>query len=471
MVAEISNGGSMFFPEIRICFRSSGPIILAPRVQAALLSTMLVGTAAFAYLGVSRYEHLVVKRETAAARAEAAKSDLEKDVAALHQQLSALISDRDQAKSEAATLADEASNLHARLSVMEAAQQSQSQTQQELQQERSRSTALKAQLSKVESDHAAEEEKLLEIESNRTAEEARLAQYKENLEQTATELAQFGALRDKVTISRAQIHQKLEDIWRRLSEIQLPLPGGEAGSAATQFSTEASAAKPSDTARPVANVAPTDVAAVERALRSAGVDVARIMAQLGTGHAEGGPFVPPPRADSAGAQGSSPEKLAAIEALAKTLPISAPLASYEIGSPFGPRIDPFNHRLSFHTGIDMDAPYSSPVYATAPGRVIYAGWLGDYGRVVEIDHGFGIVTLYAHLRRSLVTPGQAVPAHAEIGLVGTTGRSTGPHVHYEVRVDGQPQDPQKFLGLARLLPAVATSQITPGVGGPAENSH
>jgi murein DD-endopeptidase MepM/ murein hydrolase activator NlpD len=470
MVAEISNGGSMFFPEIRICFRS-GPIVVAPRVQAALLSTLLVGTAAFAYLGVSRYEHLVVKRETAAARAEAAKSELEKDVAALHQQLSALISDRDQAKSEAATLANEASNLHARLSVMEAAQQSQSLTQQELQQEQSRNAALKAQLGRVQSDHAAEEEKLLEIESHRTAEEVRLAQYKENLEQTATELAQFGAFRDEITISRAQVHQKLENIWRQLSEIQLPLPGGEAGSAAAQFTTEASAAKPLAAAQPTTNVAPTNVAAVERALRSAGVDVARIMAQLGTGHAEGGPFVPPPKADSADAQGASPEKLAAIEALAKTLPISAPLTSYEIGSPFGPRIDPFNHRPSFHTGIDMDAPYSSPVYATAPGRVIYAGWLGAYGRVVEIDHGFGIVTLYAHLRRCLVTVDQVVTAHAEIGLVGTTGRSTGPHVHYEVRVDGQPQDPQKFLGLARLLPVVATSEVTQGVGGPAENSR
>jgi murein DD-endopeptidase MepM/ murein hydrolase activator NlpD len=431
---------------------------------------MLVGTAAFAFLGV-RYEHLIVKRETAAAHAEAAKSDLEKDLAALHRQLSALIRDRDQAKNEAATLADEASDLHARLSVVEAAQQSQSQTQQELQQERSRSAALAAHLSKVQRDHAEEEQKLLEIESNRIAEQARLAQYKENLEQTATALAQFGALRDRVTIRRAQLHQKLEDIWRRLSEIQLPPPEAEGRAEPAKLSTETSAAKPPYTARLIANIAPTDVAAVERALRSAGVDVARIMAQLGTGHDEGGPFVPPPKADSAGVQEASPEKLAAIEALAKTLPISAPLASYEIGSPFGPRIDPFNHRLSFHTGIDMDAPYSSPVYATAPGRVIYAGWLGDYGRVVEIDHGFGIVTLYAHLRRPLVTPGQAVPAHAEIGLVGTTGRSTGPHVHYEVRVDGQPQDPQKFLGLARLLPAVATSQITPGVGGPAENSR
>ena len=194
------------------------------------------------------------------------------------------------------------------------------------------------------------------------------------------------------------------------------------------------------------------------------------MSSFGAAPAEGGPFVPPPKAGLAAAGPVAPEKLAAIEALAKTLPLSAPLAQYEIGSQFGPRIDPFNHRPSFHTGVDMDAPYSSPVYATAPGTVIYSGWLGDYGQVVEIDHGFGIVTLYAHLHRCLVSVGQTVAAQAEIGLVGTTGRSTGAHVHYEVRVDGQPQDPEKFLDLARLLPASAR-QLTPAAAGPAGNSR
>ena len=108
----------------------------------------------------------------------------------------------------------------------------------------------------------------------------------------------------------------------------------------------------------------------------------------------------------------------------------------------------------------MDASYRSPVYATAPGTVIYAGWLGDYGRAVEIDHGLGIVTLYAHLTRCLVSAGESVDRHSEIGLVGSTGRSTGPHVHYEVRVDGRPIDPAKFLGLARLLPASAASALS-----------
>ena len=147
-----------------------------------------------------------------------------------------------------------------------------------------------------------------------------------------------------------------------------------------------------------------------------------------------------------------PKKLEAIRGLEKVLPLTAPLTHYQIGSPFGLRTDPFNGRLAFHTGIDMDAPYMSPVYSTAPGTVVYAGYFGDYGKVVEIDHGFGIDTLYAHLQRYFVSVGQKVAALAEIGLVGTTGRSSGPHVHYEVRVNGQPQDPEKFIGLAAADP-------------------
>jgi murein DD-endopeptidase MepM/ murein hydrolase activator NlpD len=257
----------------------------------------------------------------------------------------------------------------------------------------------------------------------------------------------------------------LGEIGQKLSQIKLPLIRAQAAAPGPGLGTTA-VATPEGVS--VAQLGPKEVGALETALRSAGVDVARIMPRLGAAGAEGGPFVPPPKAD--GSTAVSPEKLAAIQQLAKTLPVSAPLARYTIGSPFGPRTDPFNGRAAFHTGIDMDAPYGSPVYAAAPGTVIYAGWLGDYGKVVEIDHGLGIVTLYAHLRRWLVTVGETVPAQQEIGLVGMTGRSTGPHVHYEVRVDGQPEDPEKFLGLARLLPAAAP-QVIPAAAAPAGNSH
>jgi murein DD-endopeptidase MepM/ murein hydrolase activator NlpD len=114
-----------------------------------------------------------------------------------------------------------------------------------------------------------------------------------------------------------------------------------------------------------------------------------------------------------------------------------------------------NGDSEFHTGIDMVAPYMSPVYATAPGVVTYAGFRNDYGRVVEINHGNGISTRYAHLHRYIVSVGERVAAHQQIGFLGSSGRATGPHVHYEVLVNGEPQDPEKFLGLARLVPVAA----------------
>ena len=431
---------------------------MPPRLQAAVLSCVLLGTVAFAVLGVRefKYEHLVAKKEAAAARAQSAKGDLEKAVGSLRQKLAALRQDRDEAEDRAATLAHQAGALRGRVSSAEAKAQSLDQTRQALQQEKAQSAALSAQLGKIEADRAAEE--------------AQFAQYKTSLEETAKQLDELGAARGKPAM-RYRIRLQLGAIWQRLSQVELPPPGNEVAAAAPRPSAAPAAAAASTPAGEfgAGEFGRAEANAFERAAASAGVDVGRILSKIGPAPAEGGPFVPPPKGGLA-ADTVSPEKLAAIEALAKTLPVAAPLAEYQIGSPFGPRIDPFNGRPSFHTGIDMDAPYSSPVYATAPGTVIYAGWLGDYGKVVEIDHGFGIVTLYAHLHRWLVAVGQNVAAQTEIGLVGTTGRSTGAHVHYEVRVNGQPQDPEKFLGLARLLPAAAR-QLSPTAAGPAENSR
>ncbi len=208
----------------------------------------------------------------------------------------------------------------------------------------------------------------------------------------------------------------------------------------------AESAKPA----PSVAVAHGGLAQFERVLASAGVDVARLFAQYGVRTGEGGPFIPVARG-SHPEPTLSPEKVVAIGRLMRVLPVSAPLQSYEVGSPFGIRGDPINGRASFHTGLDMLAPYMSPVYATAPGVVTYSGYRDDYGKVVEIDHGNGISTRYAHLHRAVVSVGQRVEAHTQIGFLGSTGRATGPHVHYEVLVNGEPQDPAKFLGLAHLI--------------------
>jgi len=210
--------------------------------------------------------------------------------------------------------------------------------------------------------------------------------------------------------------------------------------------------EPEDQSRSVADLARQAVAEVRRLLASTGLNVDRLFPQLAQDRGGlGGPFVVPPKADPPDAM--TPDKMEELRSLMKSLPLSVPLDHYQLESRFGPRHDPFNHRSSYHTGIDLSAPYMSPVHATAAGIVTYAGYRSDYGKVVEIDHGNGIATLYAHLHRYIVSVGQRVAEHEQVGFLGSSGRSSGPHVHYEVRVNDEPQDPEKFIGLARVMPA------------------
>jgi murein DD-endopeptidase MepM/ murein hydrolase activator NlpD len=200
-------------------------------------------------------------------------------------------------------------------------------------------------------------------------------------------------------------------------------------------------------------VAHGGIAQVERVLASAGVDVKNLFSQFGVNRGLGGPYIPNPRGSTP--EQLSTEKILALGRMAKSLPVAAPLHSYEIGSRFGVRGDPINGHAALHTGTDFRAPYMSPVYATAAGIVTFSGYRDDYGKIVEIDHGNGLVTRYGHLNRATVSVGQRVAAQTQIGFLGSTGRATGPHVHYEVVVNGEPQDPEKFMALGRIVSVVA----------------
>lgn len=143
--------------------------------------------------------------------------------------------------------------------------------------------------------------------------------------------------------------------------------------------------------------------------------------------------------------------LETIKANAKMLPIANPLPGKSISSHYGMRRDPILKRRAMHSGMDFRAPLGYPVKATGAGKVIAAGWNGGYGRMVDIDHGHGIVTRYAHLRKITVKKGQNINAGDIVGKVGSSGRSTGPHLHYEVRRGGKPTNPSKFLRVGRKL--------------------
>jgi len=132
------------------------------------------------------------------------------------------------------------------------------------------------------------------------------------------------------------------------------------------------------------------------------------------------------------------------------IPARRPMEDARLGSPFGNRVDPFNRRLAFHSGQDFSAPTGSSIHAAAGGRVIVADRNPSYGNRVEIDHGNGLVTHYAHASKLLVKVGDVVLPGQEIAKVGSTGRSTGPHLHFEVLYHGEFVDPQSFLSLGGM---------------------
>jgi murein DD-endopeptidase MepM/ murein hydrolase activator NlpD len=200
--------------------------------------------------------------------------------------------------------------------------------------------------------------------------------------------------------------------------------------------------------------------------------------------AMGGPFEPVPAVDAnpearADAQFRSLfltwKKLDSLEHSAIAIPAIHPIheAKLEYSSYFGVRTDPFNGHAAMHAGVDLPGPKGTPVYATANGIVDRAGRAGGYGNLIEIDHGKGIQTRYGHLSKILVSTNERVKRGQLIGLMGSTGRSTGSHLHYEVRIDGRAVNPIPFLQNAdylktlqskgQLLQTATTATQAPGL--------
>lgn len=176
--------------------------------------------------------------------------------------------------------------------------------------------------------------------------------------------------------------------------------------------------------------------------------------------AQGGPFIDASNLSNssstffrhANRSGLIVDELREMQDAVNSIPLSSPLiVSRKFTSGFGIRRDPINGRAASHHGIDFSAAWASPVTATASGTVKFAGVRQGFGRVVEIDHGNGFMTRYAHLNRITVQQGQRVKLHQKVGELGNSGRSTGPHVHYEVFFRGQPRNPLRFIEAGRYV--------------------
>lgn len=212
----------------------------------------------------------------------------------------------------------------------------------------------------------------------------------------------------------------------------------------------------------VAETADSTILELETVLEMTGLSVDEVITPpmkpqaQGSGEAAGGvggPFVafeaehPEDEqfVNAALAVGDRMDQLVSLHDRIKRTPLGQPADSYYLSSSFGKRKDPINGKWAFHSGVDLAGPMKTPIHATAPGKVVFAGWSGKYGKMVEIDHGDGLRTRFGHLYKVLVKKGDEVNLKGKIALMGSTGRSTGSHVHYEVLVHDKPVDPIKFI--------------------------
>ena len=207
-------------------------------------------------------------------------------------------------------------------------------------------------------------------------------------------------------------------------------------------------------------------------MRHLGINPDVMVAALDSGEAKGGPFIPlftggdgslDPRFARLGA---SLARMSALEQGLMRLPQVLPANLEFLSSGFGFRSDPFTRRGSFHPGLDFRGPRGAPIYAAAKGVVTFAGQKAGYGNCVEVTHANGIITRYAHMSAFRTHAGQSVNAGQTIGAIGSTGRSTGPHLHFEVRVNDHAINPRPFLEAITHVSAQNSRRPTGGADEP-----
>ncbi len=202
----------------------------------------------------------------------------------------------------------------------------------------------------------------------------------------------------------------------------------------------------------------TRITDLEHVISLAGIDPSKLAGADELTRGQGGPFIPAETPDDmpAGELKKNLDtldmhlaRLNTLQSTMRNLPLTAPLRSYYITSGYGKRRDPLNKRWAAHYGVDFGSTRKAKIHATAPGVVRRAGWKGRYGRYIEIDHGNGVITRYGHLHKIYVKRGQKVKFQQKIGLLGNSGRATGPHLHYETVFKKRSINPMKFIKAGR----------------------
>lgn len=293
---------------------------------------------------------------------------------------------------------------------------------------------------------------LLEREAKVTSAESRVSTYRKDIDHVAADLQRRQAFIEQV------VKSELGDLPGQTAPAQHDTVSDSANESARTV-TRISAVLPSAAglarieqrqlafAEQLTRLADGRAASAEAAIRRLGLNPRLMMAKMNDRRAQGGPLLG--AADDLDPRfqrlGLSLARMGALEDGLAAVPHNLPASLEYISSGFGYRSDPFTGAAAFHAGLDFRGPIGAPIYAAAKGTVSFAGIRQGYGNCIEITHGNGLLTRYAHMSAFRARVGQTVAAGDTIGAIGSSGRSTGPHLHFEVRIDDQPVNPRPFL--------------------------
>lgn len=414
------------FPERQIHLRARGRIRffrIPQALQLTVLAASIVTSGWVTYSTFSYIEHdeIVVAKDTQIADARRAYDDLLNDVTAYQRRFAELTRELEDNHNLMLSLVERNATLQRNLTTVEKRLQS---TESERENVASARESLRGKLAHLEGEMHSLSNKNFSL--------------RDNLNNVETDLQAVLRERDAARDRSNILEQEVAALKGSLNNLQM------AQDKAVDTMTERTM---------------NYIGSLEKVVEITGIDVDALISasdSIVQKQGQGGPFIPINPDEAGGKLGKKLVRLEEhlgqwenMQSLMTQLPLAAPMKAYSITSSFGKRRDPVNKRWSAHYGLDFGGPMRSPIYAPAPGIVKQAGTKGRYGRFVEIDHGLGIKTRYAHLHRILVKRGEKIEFGQKIGQLGNSGRSTGPHLHYEVIFNGKPQDPMRFIKAGR----------------------
>ena len=414
-----------FFPERQIHLRTNGKISFirfTQRTQVVISLALIAGLgwATFTSISFARNEAVLAGKDSEISDSKQAYRTLLGEVSEYQKKFTNITSDLEDSHSLMVGLIEKNASLRQSLSKVS---KKLDLTQSEREQIANARENLKNKLSAIE-------DKVRNISNQNFS----LA---DNLSTAESDLQNALAGRNKALYEGTRMSRRIKNLEGRLSELQ------RTEEQAIQRLSDSTAAY---------------IETMEKVVSVAGLDLKKLIKGFDLpATAQGGPFI---AAGSGNLPGNEmKESLAnldlhlsrweALQGIMKRIPLAPPLNAFYVTSGFGKRRDPINRRWAAHYGLDLGGPFKSSVYSTAPGVVSFAGWKGKYGKLIEIDHGAGLKTRYGHLNKYSVKKGQKIKFHQKIGLLGSTGRSTGAHLHYEVVFRGRAMNPIKFIKAGR----------------------